>query len=477
MPESVGLAWYSTGTVTLTQGSTAVVGVGTNWKNAGLKIGDIFTIDRVTLYMIASVNSNTSITLAQAYAGTSGNSMNYYVIRNFAATLQAELSAQVSQLVGDYESWKDGRVNEIAIPFDFSSLYKGVWATGRSYKALDIVMYNSALYVCLLAHTSASGNTPGTAGAINSWGSYAPAMPTSIDVLNYNNSGSHNSLYRGKNLGTFTEAQSAAIRAGTFMDIYIGDYWVFSNIPYTYYWPTSDTTAQAGKTYYADATGTALETQPETGADISGAGYFEKLNNTYTGTMRAADLDYYLISGNNIILYTHHVVVVPDTNMFGAPMNATNTTEGGYFGSKMRTVYLRRAEAIFKACFGENHVLKYRDILVNAVANGRSLGSVWCDNVVELMDERMVYGSLIFDSSSPDGSGGINIWQSFNRDSVSCKQLNLFRHRPDLISYRYYYWLRNVVSAACFANVSHFGHCSNVYASQSGGVRPAALIY
>ena len=36
----------------------------------------------------------------------------------------------------------------------------------------------------------------------------------------------HNSYYRGKNLGSnITEAQSAAIRAGTFEDLYLGDYW------------------------------------------------------------------------------------------------------------------------------------------------------------------------------------------------------------------------------------------------------------
>jgi len=56
MPESVGLAWYTTGTVTVTQGSTTVTGVGTNWVNAGLKTGDIFTMDRITSYEIASVS-------------------------------------------------------------------------------------------------------------------------------------------------------------------------------------------------------------------------------------------------------------------------------------------------------------------------------------------------------------------------------------------------------------------------------------
>lgn len=38
----------------------------------------------------------------------------------------------------------------------------------------------------------------------------------------------HN-LYRGKNLGTsFTETQSGHIKNGTFEDLYIGDYWVIN---------------------------------------------------------------------------------------------------------------------------------------------------------------------------------------------------------------------------------------------------------
>ena len=153
-------------------------------------------------------------------------------------------------------------------------------------------------------------------------------------------------------------------------------------------------------------------------------------------------------------------------------MNATNTTEGGYVGSKMRTVYLRRAEAIFKACFGENHVLKHREYLVNAVADGRPSAGAWCDSVVELMDERMVYGSLIFDSASTDGGDTIP-----NRYSVSHMQLAGFRHNKVLVSNRQWYWLRNVVSPAYFASVNDSGNCSYPVASNVIGVRPAALIY
>lgn len=280
-------------------------------------------------------------------------------------------------------------------------------------------------------------------------GDYTPLL-NAIEPHRYHNAGAHNSVFRGKNLGVFSDAQSAAIRAGTFggtyggvyADIYPGDYWVFSNIPYTY-----------------------LNANDE------------EVSSTYSGTMRVGDCDYYLKAGDQSNgLEAHHVVVVPDTNMFTAPMNAENSTEGGYVGSKMRTVYLRRAEAIFKACFGENHVLKHREYLVNAVTDGIASAGAWCDSYIELMDERMVYGAPNFDSSSPDGSGGTEVYKKFHRYSVSCKQLNLFRHRPDLISNRQWYWLRNVVSAGCFANVNNNSDCHSSSASNSGsGVRPDSL--
>ena len=47
------------------------------------------------------------------------------------------------------------------------------------------------------------------------------------------------------------------------------------------YVATEDETAQAGKTYYADANGTALDTQPAEGADISEAGYYEHVDAVY----------------------------------------------------------------------------------------------------------------------------------------------------------------------------------------------------
>ncbi|WP_313522504.1 hypothetical protein [Shinella sp.] len=59
---------YNTGTASVSNGSTAVTGQGTNWLTSGLQAGDIFVAGGMQAE-IASVNSNTSITLADTWPG------------------------------------------------------------------------------------------------------------------------------------------------------------------------------------------------------------------------------------------------------------------------------------------------------------------------------------------------------------------------------------------------------------------------
>lgn len=99
--------WYKTGTVSTVAGSKVVTGVGTGWSLT-IKAGDIFTVNGSQLYEVASVESNTSLTLASAYpAAVSG--VAYAIIRNFTSTLPAELAADLAamqrrwyQSLGDY---------------------------------------------------------------------------------------------------------------------------------------------------------------------------------------------------------------------------------------------------------------------------------------------------------------------------------------------------------------------------------------
>lgn len=246
-----------------------------------------------------------------------------------------------------------------------------------------------------------------------------------IAPLLFNNAGAHNAIYRGKSLGsTVTTAQYAAIKAGTFDDLYIGDYWTIGGVNY-----------------------------------------------------RIAAFDYYLNSGDTSCT-THHVVIVPDACLYNAQMHntssggyeggAANTTAGGYVGSDMYKSNLEQAKTTIKSAFS-GHVLKHRIYLTNAVANGRASGGAWCDSEVDLMCEQMVYGSGIFSPVS-DGS---NVPANYR---IEKSQLPLFQHEPSRICNRATWWLRDVITASDFAIVGSSGVAYYDAASSSYGVRPAFCI-
>ena len=229
-----------------------------------------------------------------------------------------------------------------------------------------------------------------------------------IAPLLFNNAGAHNAIYRGKSLGSsVTTAQYSAISAGTFDDMYIGDYWTIGGVNY-----------------------------------------------------RIAAFDYYLNCGDTSCT-KHHVVLVPDTCLYNHVMNDTNITTGAYVGSKMYTEGLEQAKTTIKAAFS-GHVLSKRIYLSNATANGRASAGAWCDSEVDLMCEHMVYGNGVFSPVS-DGTTIPNNYR------VEKSQLPLFQHEPSRICNRATWWLRDVISASFFALVSYYGDAFCPNASYSSG--------
>lgn len=236
-----------------------------------------------------------------------------------------------------------------------------------------------------------------------------------IAPLLFNNAGAHNAIYRGKNLGSsVTAAQYAEIAAGTFKDMYIGDYWTIGGVNY-----------------------------------------------------RIAAFDYYLNCGDTNTT-AHHVVLVPDTNLYSHVMNDTNITTGAYVGSKMYTEGLEQAKTTIKAAFS-GHVLSHRIYLSNATSNGKASACAWVDSEVDLMCEHMVYGNGVFSPVS-DGSTIPNNYR------VEKSQLPLFQHEPSRICNRASWWLCDVISASYFAYVYTGGDAAYHSASLSLGVRPAFCI-
>ena len=236
-----------------------------------------------------------------------------------------------------------------------------------------------------------------------------------VNPLTFHNAGSHNAQYRGK---TFTEIDAthyAQIQAGTFDDFYPGDKII-----------------RNGRTYLA------------------------------------AHLDYWLDCGDTAC-NTHHLVLIPETQLGTAKMNDTNTTEGGYIGSAMRTTNLAAAKALIEEDFGASHILTHREYMENAMSSGRPSAGAWTNSDVDLMNERMVYGAAAFEPAN-DGTNIPTIY------TTSKTQLAIFQHDPSKITTRSNWWLRTPVSAAYFANVNNYGHCNYNSASNALGVRPAFAI-
>lgn len=268
----------------------------------------------------------------------------------------------------------------------------------------------------LLIHDGTGVKTISTANFKKDLKEYMEGVNTILAQLTYDNAGAHNSIYRGKNLGTtVTEEQWEAISSGTFTDLYIGDYWVIGGVNW-----------------------------------------------------RIAAFDYYLNCGDTSFT-KHHAVIVPDTCLYSAQMNTTNVTTGAYKGSAMYTANLTQAKSTINSAFGSSHVLSHRIYLSNATSNGRASAGEWTDSTVDLMCEHMVYGSGIFSPVS-DGSNVPNNYR------VEKGQLPLFALEPSRICNRDTWWLRDVITAAFFALVLGGGVANCGGASISLGVRPAFCI-
>ena len=246
------------------------------------------------------------------------------------------------------------------------------------------------------------------------------------------NAGARNMYYRGKSLGsTFTAEQQAAIAAGTFEGLMLGDYWTVSGITY-----------------------------------------------------RIAGFDYWLHTGNTECT-THHVVIVPDQNMLNADGSTTHymdtsndTTKGyagtGFFTGKNRDNSNNTARATCRSmaqnAFGSSHILTHKELFTKTSANGKPTAGDWYDSDIDMMNERMVYGNPVFEPAND----GTTIPYLYTIDKT---QLPLFAARPDLITNRANWWLRDVVSSSNFAYVGDNGLWSNNSASNANiGVRPAFAI-
>lgn len=260
-----------------------------------------------------------------------------------------------------------------------------------------------------------------------------------INTIETNTVEWHNSHYRGINLisdGHFANmaALLTAIRAQDWSDIYIGDY---VELTFTY----------------------------------EGASRTVKF---YVG-----EIDKFYKVGNTS-LETHHLVMVTGDLGINQVMNDSNTTAGGYVGSKAHTVTLPALYAILNPLFN-NAILTHREHLSNTVLSAQTVslslddgnGAVtyscnnfpvyssgdpntpgcvtagnWYDCNLVLMSEIEMFGNNRFSSS------GI--------DDIMCPegQIAAFKYNRNLqtLNRTINTWLRNVNSASRFCHCSYSGY-------------------
>lgn len=239
------------------------------------------------------------------------------------------------------------------------------------------------------------------------------------DIISYNSAALHNSIGRGKSLGTsVTNAQWAAIKSGAFTDMYIGDYWNIDN------------------------------------------------NN-----WRIAAFDYYY--GRNSV-NAHHVVIVPDKVLSGIVQYHDSTDiSGGYIASTMHTTTLPGIKTnTIDGVFGAAHILKHTVHLSSAISSGIVTAYAETSNCdLLLMTTENVFGKSV----QPSQDSGCVV----DDDAV---QFPLFRLYPAMIASNNRYWLRDVCSAATSSNVATVNTSGimirrNANVTNNGYVRPSFCIF
>lgn len=238
----------------------------------------------------------------------------------------------------------------------------------------------------------------------------------------------HNNIFRGQNLGALNATHIANIQNGTFRDMFIGDYF-----------------------------------------SINGSNYV------------IAGFNYKKDHGDNSPLGNHLVLMPTDWSKTPtqtlAPdgktthyMNDTDTTTGGFAGSKLYKTYLPQIQTKLESDFGA-HLISFRTIVSTHVDdNGAPDQGEWRDAKVGIPNEVMIFGTTL------NGNNKSNAWYNVGDEN---SQLPLMRLNDAERNFNRIgsIWLRDIYSTLEFAIVRYYGDARWDGASgTSNGVRAFFLI-
>lgn len=237
----------------------------------------------------------------------------------------------------------------------------------------------------------------------------------------------HANIFRGQNLGALNVTHIANIQNGTFRDMFIGDYFT-----------------------------------------INGSSYV------------IADINYKKGHGDNISLGNHLLLMPTDWSKTPtqtlAPdgktthyMNDTDTTAGGFAGSKLYKTYLPQIQQKLEADFG-SHLVQFREVVSTHVDDsGAPDQAEWRDAKVAIPSETMIYGTMV-NGNNKNGS-----WYNVGDDASQLALMRLSSEERNF--HRSNIWLRDIHSASGFADAYFDGTASWGSASYSWiGVRAFFLI-
>ena len=291
-----------------------------------------------------------------------------------------------------------------------------IWANIKNYVTAQLLGKSNTGHT----HTVSDVTDFPTLATVATSGSYndltnKPTIPTALESLSTNSIAFHNAYPRCKYLGTsISDAQNTAIKNRTYDDLFIGDYWTINGINW-----------------------------------------------------RIVAIDYYYNVGDTNF-DKGNIIVMPDTVLYSAQMNETNTTAGAYAGSLMRTQNLNNARTIARDAFG-SHLANHRILLANSVDTSGPNNWAWYDSDgVELPNEVQIYGTRVWGSALK----GFDV-------ATQKQQFPLMLLAPQFVNTRQNYWLQDVSSysvSSYFADVGSGGYADDNYASNSLGVRPSVTL-
>ena len=107
------MAWYSTGTVSVTNGNATVTGSGTEWV-ANAQASEGIWLPDGRLYEVVSINSDTTLTISPNYLGTTQSGQVYRIVpvKGYPLLAAQQMAALISTVQGYVDGALSGRFGD-----------------------------------------------------------------------------------------------------------------------------------------------------------------------------------------------------------------------------------------------------------------------------------------------------------------------------------------------------------------------------